>query len=107
MHWDMPDAGIAFKLSGDDTQFYVVLSYLQKRYVGIINTRQPKVNNDELDQMFSEMFTSIGKGYSTPRYPIWFYCENDEELIKKYEGMVNILIENSKGNDPKVVALRK
>lgn len=107
MHWDMQDAGIAFKLSGYDTQFYAVISYLQKRYVGIINTSQPKVNNVELDQTFREMFSSFGEGYSTPRYPIWFYCDNDDELIKKYELMVTILIENSKGDDSKVVELRK
>lgn len=107
MRWDLPDAGIAFKLSGDDTQFYAVISYLQKRYVGIINTNKPKENNIKLDQIFKEMFRRIGDGYSTPRYPIWFYCDNDEELIKKYEQMVNILIENSKGNDSKVVGLRK
>lgn len=108
MEWDLPDAGIPFKLKRHgDQQFYAVISYLQKRYVGIINTSQPKENKEEFDQTFGEMFNSLGVGYSTPRYPIWFYCDNDKDLIDKYKQMVDILIRNSEGDDPKVVALRK
>lgn len=92
LDWDLPDAGIAFKLHGIDADLYVVISYIQQLYVGVINLSKDKNQQTSIYEKLIKIFSDCsGTPYSTPRYPIWYKCEDNNQLIRTYCKMVKIL----------------
>lgn len=106
--WDLPDAGIPFRLQGHETQFYAVVSYLNECYIGIINFSQAKENDEDFSSIFKNMLGNLSnRHYSTIRYPIWFKIEEGKDLVGYYLKMIDILEQKSKGENPKVIELGK
>lgn len=105
LDWDLPDAGIEFKLKGRNNRFFAVVSYLRQRYIGIIDLNHTgRLDNEIVDELKTilkpicsdpAVLTEAGIG-STYRYPYWFNVDNDDNLVKRYLQMIEILKENEK-----------
>lgn len=106
--WDLPDAGIPFRLQEHDTQFYAVVSYLNECYIGVINRSQTKENDEDFSELFKNMLGDVSENrYSTIRYPIWFKIEESKDLVNYYLTMISILEQKAKDENPKVIGLGK
>lgn len=106
--WDLPDAGLPFRLSGYETQFYAVVSYLNECYIGIINISQAKENDEDFSSIFKGMLCNVSEShYSTIRYPIWFKVNEEDDLVGYYCKMIDILENKATDENPKVIELRK
>lgn len=103
--WDLPDDGIEFSVTDfPNNKFYAVVSYLNQRYIGIINfdnnSSEKQLNND-IEQKFKKLLKGMesdkipkSKIYSTLRYPYYFFVDNDDDLKKYYQKLVEILKNN-------------
>lgn len=106
--WDLPDAGIPFKLPGYKTQFYAIVSYLNECYVGVINKSQATENNEDFSSIFKNMLGNLSnRHYSTIRYPIWFKIEEGKDLVGYYLKMIDIIEQKAKGEKPEVIEFGK
>ena len=102
IRWDHPDAGIEFSITNYNKRFFAIVSYLNQRYIGVVDSSQSgQLDNklvDDLKSILKEMYEAAqitdAKIGSTHRYPYWINVDNDENLEAQFIQLINILNKN-------------